>query len=723
MSTPAPAATPCNLDDLQQVLSCLHAHLNAICAVEFYTIPLYLTATYSFSVAAGNSSYQFTPSDNCDGSSNPQTLFWWMQQKSLSVAVQEMYHLQCASNIANAAGFHPSLDPSAFDWSGPIPHLSSVKGVGLNSLPEVLDVLIGIETPNGGTFPPPNIEVEYDSISALYHATLTLLDIVVAAESLLPLQPGPVLGGGSPQAPLVAPDQMNYLTFQSRYTYTVVRCADDIAHLANAVSFQGEGSGVVADFAASFPNLAKVLQAGDDGSNGQVPTQYQPSKGSRFARWDCVSHYQRFVALKAMIASNRDYANAAGQLPAGRSVFNAIGTPDPDRPAWVASAAALQNCINLAYSRTLDVINQGMVAGGGLDPSNPGSRYTFTQVMTSFKYLIPQLWQWGQVPTFSYVAGVTDAQLQAAFDTADPLCLYHWDAVTQQIREQQPDDVNVCQGLNSCQGLGWGGLGTQAGDGACASADIHTCSGGNSCKHKGACGFVATDSSGKPYPCDDLWVPGWNACKGQGGCQVPISTQQKFSGSLPPSCTGRAVKAGDSVWDEARKLLKNNGVDVTRSVQATQAWQGTGVHVTQGQPLSVSFRSGLWSADPKTNGGRPYDAKGCPGVIVPADQTGYPIVGVAMGALVGRIGGGTPFLIGDGIRLASAPADGLLELCINDDIHHLYGAGLADNSGSVSVEITTSITQPLPQPQSKQVPGGVNYDGLARRQALTPTST
>lgn len=707
MSTPTPATTPCNLQDAQQVISCLHAHLNAICAVEFYTIPLYLTATYSFSVAAGNSTTPLSATD-----STP--LFWWMQQKSLSVAVQEMYHLQCASNIANAAGFHPNLDPSVFDWSGPVPHLPNVKGTGFDNLPNVLDVLIGIETPIEGGFPPPNVQVVYDSISALYHATLTLLDIVVAADGLLPLQPGPVLSGGSPQAPLVAPDQMYYLTFQSRYQYTVVKCADDIAHLANAVSFQGEGAGVVADFASKFPNLAKVLQAGDDGSNGEVPAQYQPKAGSRFARWDNVSHYERFVALKAMMTS-AGYEAAAAQLPAGRSVFNRTGAADPDRPAWVADAAALQNCINLAYSRTLDIINNGMTVGGPLDTANSGSSYTFTVVMTSFKYLIPQLWQWGQVPTFSYVAGVTDDQLQAAFDQADPLCLYHWDKVTQQIREEQPDDMNVCQGLNSCQGLGWGGLGTQAGDGACATADIHTCSGGNSCRHRGGCGYTVSGS-----PIEDQWVPGWNSCKGLGGCQVPISTQQKFSSPAPQ---GSKVQPGDGVWDEARKLLQKNGVDVTRSVQAKQGWQGTGVDVTQGQPLTVSFRSGLWSADPKTNDGAPYDAKGCPGVIVPADQTGYPIVGVAMGALVGRIGGGTPFLVGDGISLSSAPAGGLLELCINDDINHLYGPGLADNFGSVSVEITTPITQPLPQPQSKQVPGGVNYDGLARREAITPTST
>lgn len=574
MSTGKPAVTLSRLNESNDVIQALHAHLNAICAVEFYTIPLYLAATYSFSIATSNSTYQYVPTDDCDGSKNQQNLFFWMQQKALSVAVQEMYHLQCASNIANAVGFSPQLDPSIFDWNGPVPHLPTVKGVGLNNLPNVLDVLIGIETPNEGAFPPPNMEVSYDSISALYHATLVLLDKAVMIEKLFPLEPGPIIPNAKATAQTQAPNQMDYLTFQSRYVYTVVNCKRDIAHLANAVSFQGEGAGVVADFATKFPNLAKVLQAGDDGSSGMIPKQYQSARGSRFARWDCESHYDRFVALKAMIDGNTDYAAAVAQLPAGRSVFNQLNAEDPDRPAWVASAGAIDTCINLAYSRTLDIINQGMIKGGGLDPANPGTGYTFTEIMTSFKYLMPQLWQWGQVPSFTYVPNVTDAQLQAAFDEADPLCLYHWDSVTAKIRAERPKDLNVCQGLNTCKGLGWGGLGTQPGDGACASADIHTCVGGNACTHQGACGFIATDKSGQPLPCADLYVPAFNSCTGKGGCQVPISNKQVFSSDLPASCTGRTVKKGDKVWDEARKLFEQNEKLKTLPTPRTQQSNG-----------------------------------------------------------------------------------------------------------------------------------------------------
>ena len=551
-------STLCNTSHFPNVLKCLKDHLQAICAVEYYTIPLYLSATYSFSIAAMNSSVQYTPTDACGGSPGQQPLFWWLQQKTLSVAVQEMYHLQCASNIANAIDFHPSLDPAIFDWAGPVPHLPNVKGIGFDNLEKVLDVLIGIETPADGPFPPPNEQVEYDSISALYHATLTLLDLVMAHEGQLQFESA----ANTALPPGEWGDQMDYQTFATRYKYTVVKSRNDIAQLANAISWQGEGAGVVKNFHIKFPHLAQVLRQGENLKDGDIPVQYQSAAGSRFARFDCVSHYERFKQLKEMITGNVEYSQAAQSLPAGRRVFNSIGKPDPDRPSWVADAAALKNCLNLAYSYLLDVINQGMIKGGGLDPSKP-SNFTFTSVMTAFKYLLPQLWQWGDVPDYHYEAGVTDEQLQAAFDKADPLCLYHWDAATIALRKDQPKDLNVCQGLNTCKGLGWGALGAKAGDGACATADLHTCSGGNACANMGGCGFTVSG-----VPCLELWAPGANECKAHGGCQVPISPLQVFSGSLPSDCTTNPAKAGDNVWKMARQLLATKQGGTLPSPQA-----------------------------------------------------------------------------------------------------------------------------------------------------------
>lgn len=133
------------------------------------------------------------------------------------------------------------------------------------------------------------------------------------------------------------------------------------------------------------------------------------------------------------------------------------------------------------------------------------------------------------------------------------------------------------------------------------------------------------------------------------------------------------------------------------SVQANQTWQSTGVSVPAGVIVTISYQSGAWTADPQTNGGALYEANGCPNVIVPANETSYPITGVRMGALVGRLDGGTPFLIGDRLYTILSGSGGTLELCINDDLTGQYGAGLTDNSGSVTVDIvylTNSNTVP-----------------------------
>lgn len=120
-------------------------------------------------------------------------------------------------------------------------------------------------------------------------------------------------------------------------------------------------------------------------------------------------------------------------------------------------------------------------------------------------------------------------------------------------------------------------------------------------------------------------------------------------------------------------------------VCAAQPWQDTGVTVQPGNPITVSYKSGQWTADPATNGGNLYGANGCPNNIV--RQSGYPVQNVNMGALIGQVGTNAPFLIGDGPVTTPAGQNGALKLCINDDLNAEYGAGLADNIGSLLVRI------------------------------------
>ncbi len=124
------------------------------------------------------------------------------------------------------------------------------------------------------------------------------------------------------------------------------------------------------------------------------------------------------------------------------------------------------------------------------------------------------------------------------------------------------------------------------------------------------------------------------------------------------------------------------------TVEANKSWQTSGVTIPPGIEVTLVYQSGLWTADPQNNGGQPYNGNGDPSIIVPENQTSYPIPGAHMGALVGRIGGGEPFLVGDGTYAILTATSGELELCINDDLTGQYGAGLTDNSGSITVTVS-----------------------------------
>jgi hypothetical protein len=130
-------------------------------------------------------------------------------------------------------------------------------------------------------------------------------------------------------------------------------------------------------------------------------------------------------------------------------------------------------------------------------------------------------------------------------------------------------------------------------------------------------------------------------------------------------------------------------------VHANQSWLDTGITVSPSSSLTISFQTGAWTADPSTNNQQLYGPAGDAAIIIPASEPGYPLVGAAMGALVGRINDGPVFLIGAGPTVLPSGQSGNLSLCINDDINHLYGAGLADNLGQITVFVYNTNTLPM----------------------------
>jgi len=109
------------------------------------------------------------------------------------------------------------------------------------------------------------------------------------------------------------------------------------------------------------------------------------------------------------------------------------------------------------------------------------------------------------------------------------------------------------------------------------------------------------------------------------------------------------------------------------NVPANQAWTDTGISVRRGDRL-VFQASGDVMISPTASSG----IGGSPAVTNPAAR--YPVQGAPAGALVGRIGNGTPFLIGGNTQPIPVNGTGRLYLGVNDD-------QLGDNTGEFHVGV------------------------------------
>ena len=105
----------------------------------------------------------------------------------------------------------------------------------------------------------------------------------------------------------------------------------------------------------------------------------------------------------------------------------------------------------------------------------------------------------------------------------------------------------------------------------------------------------------------------------------------------------------------------------------------TGLYVVAGQQLSIEYVGGHWRAGGSSSwpmvGPRGDDQ-------VPHEDT-FPVDGAQLMSLIGGIGGGRPFLVGEGVVFESADS-GYLWLGANDD-------NCSDNGGSLTVRVTLDV--------------------------------
>jgi len=106
-------------------------------------------------------------------------------------------------------------------------------------------------------------------------------------------------------------------------------------------------------------------------------------------------------------------------------------------------------------------------------------------------------------------------------------------------------------------------------------------------------------------------------------------------------------------------------------VQGNQAWTDTGLTVRRGERIRFVVSGEIVYGNGQTTG---------PGGNAAMKHTGYPVPGVGVGALIGRIGNGPAFPISPNGQPVGMTGAGRLQLGINDD-------QFGDNSGAYRVQI------------------------------------
>lgn len=234
----------------------LQGHLQAAVDLEFWTIPLYMSAMYSIK-DAGTAAYQAI----------------------LSVVNQEMLHVQLAANLANAYGLSPRFAQPVY-YGQHIPHLD-----------------FDLDHPDPrATFSPYSAEIGPYDQERLNTFCLIEYPMWIGTET-----------------PRGNPDVATYGSIGEFYSAVAVGAAqlqdhirpvNQVNHFARFYS-HFEGMTITAAGAAGFPQVANIVQAICDQGEGRsdqgvswtqhsVPKAYQNTADDTDPNW---SHFQKFMTL------------------------------------------------------------------------------------------------------------------------------------------------------------------------------------------------------------------------------------------------------------------------------------------------------------------------------------------------------------------------------------------------------------------------------------------
>lgn len=564
----------------------LQAIAQAAIDVELFTLPLYMVSMYSIQgmhqiTSKGNDFYRgrlwpgASPSRDTESRANAAAF-----NHFFSVFIDEMLHLQLASNIAKALGVMPSYNNNAlvdqnYGWVcyGPdntvLPHILDFQDTveGYNDIKVKLDALtleqnrlfLAIEQNDedakkiidldkaGKYFPAAPFEnwnvgdelPMFGTIGWMYRCLWQYMEIVYDDGTSLFES---VFNRGTLERDLFNASSSYHKPEYPRMPsmasgeVSVPSAMENILNMINAITDQGEGEGV-AEWIRKMRGLLQYapvkgqFQPDEEALNFDYPNytdtgvQNDPS-GNKVARSQngALDHHDRFLAIDALLKGGGvvtwDQWHAAGN----KWTAEMLMTNEEDYKANTWNLPPAQDIAAALNSLKADEANYKIFSQAAA-----GSIAGITRVLGSFwttettGFPSPSMYGSGDRVSICWAVFGRHPDITGGIAAKTAGELYH-----------------ACQGLE---------LSGTRGD-TCAQVEVfHSCRGSNTCKAEGGCGFVQVQgqsalcghkvlldhlnptralrgqvqASGKLYS-----APSDNKCASFGGCAVPISASQLY---------------------------------------------------------------------------------------------------------------------------------------------------------------------------------------------------
>ncbi len=571
----------------------LRAIAQAAVEVELFTIPLYLTTLYSIQgmhqlTSQGNDFYKGRLWPGAATTARPRNANEKAFNVIFSVLIQEMLHLQLASNMATAIGVTPCFTSSALQsrthgWTcyGPditvIPHIIDLRdtntydGVRVNLGPvsrEQMQLFLAIEQPEADArrdikkekladyFPKAPFEhwkigdplPRFGTIGWLYQCYLDYLHLEYTNGTRLWDE---VYNANGQQNDLFnnfdgpGHPMREFMGFETTIALTYKDIAfQQMADAMDAITDQGEGStlkervrafalnlqAVEERYRSSLPALRSdypnFTDTGDLTASADATARFSNDGRDHFDRFsEVLGSIDSIVTWEAWLKQHGPWT-AADLVTVDYVPDTASRIPAPAEIAGALNALAGPISEDPDYYTLLSQATIGAIAGVTTVLDHYWSASEQGSSPVSFPF--PSMAGAGDRTAICWAVLGRAPDLAIGLAPSVPGTLYH-----------------------SCQAIDYAAPENERGTNRCAPVQVfHSCRGSNGCSAQGGCGFVQPIVGGgscssslvadtaigmrtfgggcNPFAGQHYSAPGDNKCGGFGGCAVPISASQLY---------------------------------------------------------------------------------------------------------------------------------------------------------------------------------------------------